>query len=320
MTTNGGILPYNWIWSNKAITEDLLNIPLGLYSVSVTDKNKCKASASFDVQAQYWVTANAGNDSTVCPYTQFQLNGRGKSSDGGILIYNWVDLLTNSTVALSEKPVMYLPPIANRDSSTHTYILSVYNQMSCFATDTVKIKVAPVHGLKIGAHLPYEFAIRDTVSVGYMLPLQLEALPDSFVKYTWSPAVYIDDTSSRTPTVTLPEWALYTVRAITREGCAETSYIGIDVAGRIIVPTGFTPNGDDKNEFWEIDNAEYYPNIVVQVFNRWGEKVYESKGYNNDDIKFDGKRNGRNLPSGTYYYIITIDKKIESKGPVTIIR
>jgi gliding motility-associated-like protein len=61
-----------------------------------------------------------------------------------------------------------------------------------------------------------------------------------------------------------------------------------------------TPNGDGKNDVWMLKNIHYYPDIMVQVFNKLGDKVYERRGYQND-------WNGDNLPSGTYYYLIKLN-------------
>jgi gliding motility-associated-like protein len=80
----------------------------------------------------------------------------------------------------------------------------------------------------------------------------------------------------------------------------------------------FTPNGDGHNDYWQINNIENYPSAFVQVFNRYGQKVYESKGYGKP---FDGSYNGRALPSGAYYYIINLSSNCSLlAGSVTIIR
>ncbi|WP_040278955.1 T9SS C-terminal target domain-containing protein, partial [Psychroserpens damuponensis] len=72
----------------------------------------------------------------------------------------------------------------------------------------------------------------------------------------------------------------------------------------------FSPNGDGVNDFFNIDCIETFPNNTVEIYNRWGNIVYEAKGYRND---FDGTSNGRSvlsqgekLPVGTYYYVINL--------------
>jgi len=87
----------------------------------------------------------------------------------------------------------------------------------------------------------------------------------------------------------------------------------------IEIPNGFTPNGDGMNDIWELsDLSELYPNMQIQVFNRWGQMVFSSKGYSNP---WNGKRHGQDLPTATYYYIIALSNDIDPlQGNVTIIR
>lgn len=78
----------------------------------------------------------------------------------------------------------------------------------------------------------------------------------------------------------------------------------------IIVYNGFSPNGDNLNNFFRIDCIENYPNNKIEVYNRYGSLVYSKKGYQND---WDGVANvnnvtdkGKTLPDGTYYYILDL--------------
>ncbi len=76
--------------------------------------------------------------------------------------------------------------------------------------------------------------------------------------------------------------------------------------------TGLTPNGDGINDFFRIRSIENYPDNKLQIFNRWGVSVYETKGYGGANNLFGGISFGRatvaedrELPSGTYFYILT---------------
>jgi len=63
---------------------------------------------------------------------------------------------------------------------------------------------------------------------------------------------------------------------------------------------------------------ENYPDALVQLFNRYGQKLFESKGY---PQPFNGTANGKPLPYGTYYYIINLNKNCSLlSGSLTIIR
>jgi gliding motility-associated-like protein len=73
------------------------------------------------------------------------------------------------------------------------------------------------------------------------------------------------------------------------------------------IPQIITPDGDGKNDTWKINYKSSYPRVKVQIYNRWGNLVYESQPYEDD---WDGKPSvfqalGKNeLPTGTYYYVI----------------
>jgi gliding motility-associated-like protein len=84
--------------------------------------------------------------------------------------------------------------------------------------------------------------------------------------------------------------------------------------GNVIVHNAFSPNGDAKNPVFVIDNIDdilCYPDNSVEIYNRWGILVYETKNYNNTTNVFDGTSQGRStvkksdgLPAGTYFYIV----------------
>jgi gliding motility-associated-like protein len=68
------------------------------------------------------------------------------------------------------------------------------------------------------------------------------------------------------------------------------------------------PNGDGMNDTWFIRGIEKYPDNSVMIFNRWGDKLRDFKGYNNSDVVWDGtNQKGEKLPAGTYYYVLTLD-------------
>ncbi len=73
----------------------------------------------------------------------------------------------------------------------------------------------------------------------------------------------------------------------------------------ILIFKGISPNDDGKNDTWTILGIEQYPNNNVQVFNRWGNKVFEQKGYNNANA-WNGQWNSKDLPDGTYFYLIEL--------------
>jgi len=80
----------------------------------------------------------------------------------------------------------------------------------------------------------------------------------------------------------------------------------------------FSPNGDGQNDEWLIPGITNYPGVTVNIYNRYGTKVFESAGYK---TPFNGKSNGADLPSGTYYYIVDFRRACGIlKGSLTIMR
>jgi gliding motility-associated-like protein/uncharacterized repeat protein (TIGR01451 family) len=97
--------------------------------------------------------------------------------------------------------------------------------------------------------------------------------------------------------------------------------------GNIVVHNAFSPNGDGINEEFIIDNINdlsCYPENTVEIYNRWGVLVFETKNYDNTTRVFRGNSDGRStvkqsegLPIGTYFYILNY-KSVESGQAVTI--
>ncbi|WP_426583746.1 FG-GAP-like repeat-containing protein [Mucilaginibacter sp. R-33] len=86
----------------------------------------------------------------------------------------------------------------------------------------------------------------------------------------------------------------------------------------VTIPNTFSPNGDGVNDFWSIPALSNYPNCSVRIFTRYGQAVYDTKGYGKP---WDGTYKGKLLPVSTYYYIVKLDNKTQPfSGYVTIIR
>jgi gliding motility-associated-like protein len=106
----------------------------------------------------------------------------------------------------------------------------------------------------------------------------------------------------------------YTVHVFDAKNCQRQRTIDVleDECLDIVVHDGVSPNGDGINEYWIIDGITYYRNNVVQLFDKWGDRVYEQKGYDNH---FDGRgTNGSPLPDGTYFYVVHLNAENGSGG------
>jgi len=101
---------------------------------------------------------------------------------------------------------------------------------------------------------------------------------------------------------------------------SESTEIKLDILPSY-VPAGFSPNGDGTNDKFIIQNADG-KQVSLEMYNRWGNRVYRSEDYKNDwgGEVTEGFFLGRDIPDGTYYYIIIIDKKDKYTGFITVNR
>ncbi len=84
------------------------------------------------------------------------------------------------------------------------------------------------------------------------------------------------------------------------------------------IPNAFTPNGDGVNDTWIIENLEYHPKATVQVFNRWGQLLYQGRP---ETDFWDGTHKGRPVPMGSYMYVIRPSHGLDDiVGIVTVVR
>ncbi|AJH15030.1 gliding motility-associated C-terminal domain-containing protein [Myroides profundi] len=86
--------------------------------------------------------------------------------------------------------------------------------------------------------------------------------------------------------------------------------------GDIVIYNLVSPDGDGKNDYFIIDNINRFPNNTVEIYNRWGVKVFDTKSYDSAGNVFRGYSDGRvtinkgeKLPTGTYFYIVSYEYK-----------
>ncbi|HRJ38315.1 MAG TPA: PKD domain-containing protein [Flavobacteriales bacterium] len=102
-------------------------------------------------------------------------------------------------------------------------------------------------------------------------------------------------------------------------GCSDTArvFISINTVTTTIstlIPNALSPNGDGRNDTWKLPFLELlYPEATVEIFNRWGQKVFSSVGY---EVPWDGTMNGEPLPPGTYLFILDL-KDQSQPDPIT---
>lgn len=158
------------------------------------------------------------------------------------------------------------------------------------------------------------------------ISLVLNTAPSSAIQflYVWSPSSVCPSQNCSSIDSLSPGTYSITVLAINSSSVAIDSVsFNYTIAAStepclLTVFNGFTPNGDGINDNWVIENIENFPNNKVTIFNRWGNKVWDTKDYNNTSNFWNGQtQTGAVLTSGTYFYVIEIDKGIK-KGWVEL--
>jgi len=277
------------------------------YIVTVT-YGRCVAYDTVVVNVNAAPVPNAGPDGFICYGQTYQLQ-----ASGGVQ-YRWTPAtyLSSTTVA---------NPISS-PSKDITYTLSILadaNGCASLVTDEMTIDVTPPLKLKT-----YPF---DTI--GYPGDqFQLLAVPNDpdATNFVWSPSVGLSSTTIANPIVTvgaIGQDIQYRVLAFTQAGCRGEGYVKVRVykGPDIYVPTGFTPNGDGKNDKFTPFPVGMKSYNYFKVFNRWGQLVFTTRQLNSG---WDGRWSGVEQPAGTYVWmiegLIKDDRVITKKGTVVMIR
>ena len=293
ITASGGTPGYTFSWLGDGFStadEDPTGLGIGQYNVVILDANGCSALDSAIVGEVNFINANAGNDTTICEGDSLQFNATGG------LIYSWSDGGTSANHTVN--------PTTSRD-----YILTVFNS-GCSDIDTITVNVNGKPDINVLAN--------DNLILTGTTTQLLASGAGTGGTYDWEPPIGLDDPTIPNPIAAVTQGVNYIVTGTDVNGCLDTAMIRIDVATSIIFPDGITPNGDGLNETWVIQLIKEFPNATVQIFNRWGQKVFESVGYQNE---WDGTMNGKKLPVGTYYYVIDLGPSMEKfTGPITLMR
>jgi gliding motility-associated-like protein len=302
---------YTYAWSSDdgsvtSNTSSLNVVPARTteYTVTVTD-GLCVTSHSTVVTVHQLPVPDAGEDIVVCYGKSARLNGSGGYT------YHWSPSIYLSDAA-SRNPEVVQP------AASQVYELTVKDQFGCASAESSSVSVSVVPPVQV-------FAGRDTI-VPKGLPFQLEAIDvkaSGFTKYVWTPSTGLSDPRIKNPVAILQSSAVYTVTAITKDGCESSDDIKIEAytGPDIYVPNAFTPNRDGLNDDFKIFPVGIKTFKYLAVFNRWGNRVY----YSTDVSKgWDGAVGARPGDAGTYVWIVEgIDvnnKVVLKRGVVQLIR
>ncbi len=312
-TTTGGTPSltapgYTWQWSggSTATTPNLSSLPIGTYTVVVADSRNCTDTANFNVISTNTVIVNAGNDTTACAIDTLVLNG---IVNAGTTV-QWIQLPNPPGPVLGTTASLTLTPVAN---GTTQYVLIGLNG-GCTLSDTISVTSNALPTPDAG--------IAGSIFTGFSYNIGGSPTNPSGGTVVWSPGITLSDSTSTNPAASPTVTTTYTVFETNSNGCVGIDTVTVLVLPTFVIPNGFSPNGDGWNDTWQIDNIQLFPDCEVEVFNRWGEPLFYSKGYN---TPWNGTHKGKHVPIGTYYYLIRLHDK-EGKfpdhftGPLTILR
>jgi gliding motility-associated-like protein len=138
--------------------------------------------------------------------------------------------------------------------------------------------------------------------------------------YVWTPTTNMTGSTTLTPVVNPLNDVTYTLTATTTDGCVAKDEVLIVVLNELIIPNIFSPNGDGINDRFEIENIEKYKDATVDIFNRYGQRLMRYVGGYN--TPWDGRVNGKDVPVGTYFYVIipNAGKRKVISGSISIVR
>lgn len=207
---------------------------------------------------------------------------------------------------------------ATGQNISHTYINSGNYNVTLIVTDgngcvdTVAKQVSPFNF----SVADFKFDIDSCSLVITFTDRSVNALT-----YSWN---FGDQTYSSSPNVThlYSQPGTYPVELLVNEmttcpdSITKNVMIEPDLFSGYFIPNIFTPNGDNYNPRFTVHGSNFCKTYQIQIFNRWGERVFES-----GDIldSWDGTYKGKDVPDGVYFYIIKGDK-VDRAGTVTVKR
>lgn len=204
---------------------------------------------------------------------------------------------------------LFTPSSAGAGDHVITYTLLAQNGCTNSTQQTITVYPTPV--ANAGAD---KFIMEGGEAV--LTPTIINNMP---VTYNWNPVTYLSNPQIASAVVVKPtQDIVYTLTVSSDKNCVTTDEVKVTILKNLVIPNIFSPNGDGVNDRWEIPHLDTYPGVIIQLFNRYGQKIHQIINYS---TPWDGRINGRDAPIGTYYYIIDPKNgRSPIKGFVDIIR
>ena len=308
----GGTPPYNIAWSNGATTDTISRLPNGIYSVTIIDDNDCEMMDSIEIFSPAPLAASVIATNVAC----FGDN--------------------NGTIEIS--PIGGLEPYQfSFDGENYSsidrrvgleagfYSIFVQDIRGCVFETSVQIGTPAGIDVDAGEDL--------FIQIGESVDLVAEVSNNiGTVEFVWSSVSdsLLSCTICNGPMVSPLTTTIYEVLATDSNGCFDTDQVTVFVQKDpyVVVPTAFTPNGDNNNDILIVHGKEKSIDHVelFRVFDRWGELVFENRDFLLNDIGsgWDGNFRNQEMGAGVYVWYVEVEfldgTHITLKGSTTLIR
>jgi len=260
-SANGGTSPYTYSWSNGGTSSQISNLTSQIYSVTITDANGCTKTDTITVnQNPPPVAGISGNDS-LCQGESTALTASG----GGTYLWNTF----SSSASITVTP------------TTSTGYSVIVTSGACTDTASVNVIVNPLPTANAGADVTIPYGSGTQMNGGSNNPGS---------SYTWFPYTGLSCTNCQNPTASPQITTTYIVIVTDANGCTDIDSVTVFVdqtCKDIYLPNAFSPNGDGEDDELRIyiNNLLCIKNFQIIIWDRWGEKVFESE---NQDFRWDG--------------------------------
>jgi gliding motility-associated-like protein len=293
---------YNWSGSGAFSGQGTATISTtnsGTYQVVVTNTvNGCSTTQNINIGFDNNLVLSITGSTIVCQGSNINLNASGANT------YTWTDGTNTYTTSFVNIPA----------TSSVTFVVTG-SSGSCSNTQTIMVNVTPSVNVNVSS-IP-----NNSINIGEQVQLNASGASS----YTWTPITGLSCANCANPIANPVVTTDYCVTGISANGvCSDSACIRIYVDDRcpeLFVPNVFSPNGDTKNDKLCIKGTRCVKEFQIVIFNRWGEKVYEST---DKDACWDGTYNGKDMSGATFvYYIKGLTLKnelIDKKGNITIVK
>ncbi len=285
-----------------------IGLAAGTYNVLATDSNNCPSNWPAIVPPPTADEFTYVADTTSCYGDAY--------NDGSITVVPINFVNAPYTYSIDGGAGQFSETFYNLSADVHS--LHIVSNNGC-VTDTVIEVPEPIEGF-------VEVMPTDTITMaGETLQMSSTFInyPTSSISaYVWSPSYGLTCGDCPNPVFNGYNSTTYVLTVIYHNGCIATASTDITVNGNppIYVPNAFTPNGDGSNDVFYL-YSQQVKEMDLKVFNRWGEKVFEST---NQFYGWDGMYKGVQQPMAVYTYVVEVTylngKKANQKGTVNLIR